>query len=377
MEKAGDRAIAAATKGPGSAGDGQGRAGQEGVLKHRFRSSVRDRAARLLYATGTTLPAQTLAGRLAIVTFHRVLPEAQRRAYPLPGLVVTPSELAWFLSFFKTHFSVGPLNEQVRAWRETRSSPKPHLALTFDDGQRDNFEYALPELERAGVRATFFVPVLALEANEPLWHDRAGFAVCHGLVAARATTASRLGEIDVPVALDGCVQKTARAAVARLKELETHERSAWIEALAKSIGADGRPPWDGMMSWEELARLAETRHEIGSHTMSHSLLPQCGDREVQGEVGESRRILCQKLGIAVESFCYPNGSFDERTLQAVARAGYRHAVTTRWGTNPPGADLLQLKRCDMNTENTLGPSGELSEPRLAWRMSGRYPGLRD
>lgn len=67
-----------------------------------IKTSLRNSVARLLFLSGFTSPARCSRSRsrLSIVTFHRVLPENERKNYPFPSLVVTPEELDAFLSYF-------------------------------------------------------------------------------------------------------------------------------------------------------------------------------------------------------------------------------------------------------------------------------------
>ena len=131
-----------------------------------------------------------------------------------------------------------------------------------------------------------------------------------------------------------------------------------------------------MMSWSELRMLSEEGHEIGSHSMSHALLPELDDRALRYEIGESRRIIEQNLGIGVFSFCYPNGDSDGRVVEMVKNAGYTQAVTTLWGPNPEERSVFDLHRCDMQGTHVRSARGVLSEARLAWRISGLHPGLK-
>ena len=142
-----------------------------------LRSHSRDLIAKMLQTSRVIEPDRILRGRLAIITFHRVLPESERNAYPLPGLAVTPSELEWFLEYFGKYFECGTLSESVRKWDENPEARKPVLAVTFDDGQLDNWRYARPVLDRLGVKASFFVPVNSVQDGVPLWHDRIAWAV--------------------------------------------------------------------------------------------------------------------------------------------------------------------------------------------------------
>ena len=157
-------------------------------------------------------------------------------------------------------------------------------------------------------------------------------------------------------------QKVSRF-LRRLEQLEAVHRS------------EARPPWDGIMSWEQITELANEGFEIGSHSVSHSLLTQCTAEELAYEVRTSKSILEERLSRPVPSFCYPDGDHDDRVVGAAQRAGYTQAVTTTWGTNGPDSHPLRLKRCDMNAEHVRRRDGRLSRARLAWRLSGLYPGL--
>src|SRR4051812_44274787 len=77
-----------------------------------FKSTLREAAARLLFHSGLTAHGWRARGRLSIATFHRVLPDAQRRVYPFPGLVVTPEELGAILGYLAQHFEIGTLAVQ-------------------------------------------------------------------------------------------------------------------------------------------------------------------------------------------------------------------------------------------------------------------------
>ena len=339
-----------------------------------FKAWLRDRAGEVLFGTGLTDPGRQGAGHLAVATFHRVLPAALRAEYPLPGLVVTPEELERFLAFFQRHFEVGTLRDCAEAWAEGTPRGKPRLALTFDDAQLDNFLYGRAPLEAAGIRATFFAPAGSVECGEPLWHDRLAYSAAEAWRSRRPDAEALLGELGVTPPADASSAAAARALVLAAKEVAPERRAAWGARVEERLGA-AVPEWDGLMTWDQLGALAEAGHEIGSHSLTHALLPQCDDDALTREVSESRRLLEDRLGLDVVSFCYPNGDCDARTADAVAAAGYRWGVTTVWGTNPPGAERLRLARFEMHAEHVRTRAGEFSEPRLAWRMSRYHPAV--
>lgn len=331
------------------------------------RAPLRDVVGEGLAAIGATSPALWARGRLTVVTFHRVLPEDERARYPLRGLAVTPEELDWLLGRFEARFSSGPLGESVDAWLRGDEGP-PRLAITFDDGQSDNFVHARPVLEARRVRATFFLPVASIESGQLLWHDRLAFAL--GDLGADGPALVRAHVANGVDGLSGAA--LARRAVALAKELPSEERAALVRDAEAAAGTRP-PPWAGMLSWDDVRALAAAGHEIGSHSMSHPLLPECDDATLDLEVIESKRRLQAELCREVRSFCYPNGTSDARALRAVRRAGYSEAVTTTWGSNSDGGTILALRRFDMSSDNLRSARGALSASRLAWRMSPLHP----
>jgi hypothetical protein len=165
------------------------------------------------------------------------------------------------------------------------------------------------------------------------------------------------------------------ACVARIKRMTPEERDATLHELETLAGGRERPAWDAMMSWDELKQMHAEGHEIGSHSQTHAILPLTTDAQLEREVAGSREHLKQRLGFEIDTFCYPNGDCDERVAAAVQRAGYRHAVTTRYGINHSGGSHYFWKRCDMQGSHARTEQGQFSEGRMLLRLSGLLPGM--
>ena len=93
--------------------------------------------------------------------------------------------------------------------------------------------------------------------------------------------------------------------------------------------------------------------EIGSHGATHRALPSVSDTELDDEVRGSKAALEDVTGAPVVSFCYPYGAFDDRSVEAVRKAGYRAATVIRGGISPDLSDPLRLKRVAVRGTNTL------------------------
>jgi len=95
---------------------------------------------------------------------------------------------------------------------------------------------------------------------------------------------------------------------------------------------------DGYMDWNEIETLHKEGHDIGSHSMNHLHLDKLSKKNVEYEVGQSKRCL-QKHGINATSFAYPfNGGSDDKTVVDIVAKYYEFART--------GNDALTYLRCD-------------------------------
>lgn len=108
------------------------------------------------------------------------------------------------------------------------------------------------------------------------------------------------------------------------------------------------------LSWDEARELSEDGIEFGSHTKGHRNLSSLSDEEIRLQVEESKRIIENRLGRSVFSFCYPYGNFDSRIRQIVENAGFRLACTSKCGTNRMSCGPFLLKR--IGTGNTYSLS---------------------
>jgi len=88
---------------------------------------------------------------ITIVAFHRV-----NGSLPDDGITCPPAKFESFCRYFRDHFRVVTLSEQVAGARAGRNMAGT-LAITFDDGYLDNYEVAAPILRKLHLPATFFL----------------------------------------------------------------------------------------------------------------------------------------------------------------------------------------------------------------------------
>ncbi|KKB80635.1 hypothetical protein VW29_16635 [Devosia limi DSM 17137] len=310
------------------------------------------RGARGLVATAARLSGLTASVErrngqsLTILCYHRVLPAEQRAAYHDPDLVVTPEVFAEHCRVLARYYDVAPLAQSLAAWQAAAPATRPRAAITFDDGYVDNARYAVPILADFGLRATFYIVAGLVGTESQTWYDRAGRALVS------------LG-------------RDARAEVGQAKAMTPQARMEWVDALEKQAGSSRPAAVDRIMDDAALRALVAGGHEIGSHTMTHPLLPQLWAAELDFEIARSRSVLAKAANTAIVGFSYPNGDSTQTIQQLTEQAGYSYAVSADPGVNNlQDLQIMALKRWFISQDRLVDASGRASGDLLRMEISG-------
>jgi len=99
------------------------------------------------------------------------------------------------------------------------------------------------------------------------------------------------------------------------------EAQEQLEALARLTGHDLSriEPDLEPMSWEEARSLHRQGWALGSHAWSHHPLGRLTAEQLELELGESRRLMEERLGFPVRTCSYPNGSESALVREVAAR----------------------------------------------------------
>jgi peptidoglycan/xylan/chitin deacetylase (PgdA/CDA1 family) len=300
----------------------------------------------LMFRAGLTLLAKTgaaaaMAGRTrglgAILMFHHVRPAQPKVFDPHRILEITPAFLDAVLGHVKDKgYDIIPID----ALADRIASPlpgRPFVVLTFDDGYRDNAEFALPVLRRHNAPFTVFATTGFADGGAPLWWLDLEEAVERGL-------SGREGQSP-----DAAFSSTY-AALRPRADLQQE-----IARLAAATGIDGPARtrrlclhWDGLR-----ALAADPLCSIGAHTLTHPLLGTLDERAAYREIAQSRTILEEKLQLPVRHIAYPVGdslAAGQREFNMAHELGFETGLTTRPGVlfADHSAHLHALPRLSVN-----------------------------
>lgn len=295
-------------------------------------------------------PART--PRLWVLMYHRVLPLGDARSQrEEPGMTVTPETFRRHLHWLAERFEIVRLADWLSAAGLGEPLPARACALTFDDGWRDNYEFALPALVEHNAAATIFAVSHMIGGTEIFWPNRLARLLTR--LEGRAARESVLGWIDpihrLPHDREPNREDIA-AAIAACKNLPENEIMAHL-ARAEALLDGDRVSDRELLSWDEIGELLRTGLiDIGSHTCRHVRLTERTPREVvASEITESRAELESRLGVPVRLFCYPNGDASPEA-RALVSTHYAGAVTTRPGINTRMTSPHDLMRIGLHED---------------------------
>ena len=288
--------------------------------------------------------------------YHRV---ASRAVDPW-GLCVAEERFAAHVARLARDWHVLPLGELVTAHAERRAVPARSVAITFDDGYRDNLEVALPLLAAASLPATFFLSSAHVGAGVPFWWDTIERLCADAKVLDAGLGAAIAGSVgdsrgslpaDDPSALRALglspgftrLPPVARRAYVdlwhRCHALEPSARDALlaslatcharIAALAPDERVDAPDDAHAVLRSDALpALLADPLFDGGSHGVTHTPLAVLDVRAQRRELHESRERLAAWTGRPIELASYPNGVKPAPEVLDAPDFPYRAAFTT-------------------------------------------------
>jgi peptidoglycan/xylan/chitin deacetylase (PgdA/CDA1 family) len=223
----------------------------------------------------------------------------------------TPTLFAQHLVWLKQNCTIVEFKRAVRAAEQPHGG-RPVVAITFDDGFADNYEYAFPLLRQHEVTATFFLTVGLLEKNQVV-----------------------------------------------------------LERLRRLWGARGEEIC--ALSWSAVREMRREGMEVGAHTYSHPNLARLHRYAAELEVTHSKEIIEDRLGVPVRLMAYPFGKpnrhFTKETIGVVSSAGYEYAAAVTWRGIQASDSSFRIPRFTCNGDSISALRDKISG---AWDLLGAW-----
>jgi peptidoglycan/xylan/chitin deacetylase (PgdA/CDA1 family) len=99
-----------------------------------------------------------------------------------------------------------------------------------------------------------------------------------------------------------------------------------------------------MLSWAQLAELSAAGVEVAAHSHSHPQLDRISAARLRTELGDSKRLLEDRLGRPVCSLAYPYGYSSKRVRTVAREIGYLQAAVVANATATSTCDPFHVPR---------------------------------
>jgi peptidoglycan/xylan/chitin deacetylase (PgdA/CDA1 family) len=307
-----------------------------------------------------------LPPKLTIVMYHYVRPLARTRFPKIKGL-----DLALFeeqLSYLTRHYSLISMEELVEATEARAALPPRPALLTFGDGYLDHYEHVFPRLRDRNLRGAFFPPSCSAVDRKILDVNKIHFTLASDtdpellvdfIENACRERAQEFGlrdldhyrrEYRVGNFLDS-------ASVNYIKLMLQHAlppelRSHLTDQLFRRYVAADEEAFAGELyaTMDQLRTMRTEGMHIGSHGDQHLWLGYLPKTEQEDDIDRSLGLL-DAVGMSANyrTMCYPYGSFNADTVDAIASRGFKLALTTEVAlSNAPVLQRFALPRLDTN-----------------------------
>lgn len=266
----------------------------------------------------------TLRG-VVVPTYHRI-GDPRRSLFDHGVFSATPESFDAHVSFLKRHFDViGPADLPGVLAKGTGR----YVLITFDDGYRDNYEYAFPILKSHGVGATFFIATGFIDRPRAAWWDEIAWMVRSS--PRHSVPGSQW--VPSPVVFDEPARERAIDKLLGVyKALPGHLTQAYLEHLADATGS-GRCHVDMTniwMTWDMIREMKAAGMWIGGHTANHPILACLPPEQQAQEIAQCRQRIEAELRQPMKWFSYPRGkpdAFNDITRRCLQEQGVELAFS--------------------------------------------------
>ncbi|HEV7878805.1 polysaccharide deacetylase family protein [Bradyrhizobium sp.] len=328
----------------------------------QFRNSVIRTGLEALYFSGAHyLLRPIFAGVGGIFMLHHVRPRRNTAFQPNHHLEITPEFLRAMLVHLRARGVDIVTVDEMHQRLIQRDFSRRFACFTFDDGYRDNRDFALPVMREFAAPFAVYVASDFAQGTGRLW-----WIALEMVVAKAQTIEAEIG--GVAVRLDAGTLDAKQAAFDRLHDWMRalpgeHDIRREVSALCARHGVDETAICrDLCLSWDELTPFADdSLVTIGAHTITHCNLAKQAEAVAAHEMAVSRARIEAALQRPVVHLAYPYGdriAAARREFALARAAGFKTAVTTRPGMIFPesAGHLTALPRVSLN--------GNYQHPRI-------------
>jgi len=282
-----------------------------------------------------------MKNRFHILPYHMVV-DRPNGFYPETAIKIFEQQMAHIAENY-TVVELSDLVDRVRYGKSLRR----RLAITFDDGFRDNYDLAFPILRKYNFPATIFLATEYIDSGKPPWF----IAFRHAFMHTKKTQIDlHIGKMHLLLPLDTrhARLEAGNRVMAEIRRCTNDTRLALLTELFEKLDTEPSPTLDGMMlTWDHIREMSSNGISFGAHTVSHPVLSRVSPETAEEEIRVSKETIESVIQKSVRTFAYPFGKTVDYTpsvIPVLKKYEFDCAVTTETYINNANAPLFSLNR---------------------------------
>lgn len=256
------------------------------------------------------------------------------------------------IKYLSNRYKIVSLTEIFEIFRSGKKPDRKTIALTFDDGYKNNFEIALPILKKYNAPATFYLISKGLvNENFLVWPDIVDLVKktasndisVNGVTFRFPTFVNEESKMELLNYLKTCGAETEKLV------LDLYSRFPQVKQKVLS-----HPELLMVINGEELRKyINEPLIEYGSHSHTHFNMEFLNDDVAKNELAQSKEIIEKIIDKKVISFAYPDGSYTKEINKAAKELGYLNLVAVEYKFSENNSDPNVLSRFTISNSTTF------------------------
>ena len=282
---------------------------------------------------------------VVIINYHSFVDRFDRVIDIVPTVTHRIADFETELTFLKKYFDIVSLDYVVDVFRLGRKFSRPTVAITIDDGFKDNYDLLFPVLKKHHVPVTIFLTTGLIGTHKKTWVSN----LSDMIPETTSTVLNLNGLFDgKDFLLSNLDQKQSAYVeiIQKLKNIDIKERDRFLSEIERQLG---KPNEDHpiMLTWEEVRTMNKNNVSFGAHTANHPILTNMPLEAARKEILDSKKKIEEELGTTVRHFAFPNGrpqDFNEPLRKFCKEIGFESVSTCDYGHNAKATDVWALKR---------------------------------
>ena len=226
--------------------------------------------------------------QVAILMGHRVSPRSDNWS----SSSISPETFEKQIRYFVHNYNVISLEKLVEYIKQVKTLPPKSVVITFDDGYKDNYQYAYPILRKYNLPATIFTAGL-IGTGEMFWWDKVKYIFYYTNI--KQLDLEGFGNYSIQAEPDK--KQASSSIIEKMKLISEKEKKTLIEKLIVrckvNIPADiGKKM---ILSWDEIKEMNRNGIFFGPHSVNHPILTKIPLDEAKQEIVYARKVIEEKL----------------------------------------------------------------------------------